>query len=383
MKKILFVSSIQIFPPMSGGQLRSANLCRALVRLGYDVQVYSLTGRKENYLSRKPTLTHTPECSIQETVNMNPVWGMIQFIFYRLQLPPLWVSWLLKLFVPADLKKALSNSDQVMLDFPFLSPLQQQLKKPLWLNTHNAEFELWGNALVSKAVKNIEVDALTTAERVLFCSEEDRQKFVGMVPGLTEKSSVVSNGVDVGQFLWSVEARELVRQKLGIADKKVLLFTGSSYQPNQEAFQFLKSFAQKNRSTLIEMGAVILVVGTVSQELQDGPHFKVLGRVDDIMPYFAASDFGLNPVEQGSGVNVKMIEFIAARLPILSTQFGCRGLSLEDRRNCFVFSREQFLSALQAVLALSDLELKTVSALALSENEHKVDMTKALLGTGL
>ncbi|WP_413586704.1 glycosyltransferase family 4 protein [Bdellovibrio sp. HCB274] len=383
MKKILFVSSIQIFPPMSGGQLRSANLCRALVRLGYDVQVYSLTGRKENYLSRKPSFNHTLESGIRESVNMNPVWGLVQFLFYRLQLPPLWVTWLLSVFIPADLKKALSAADQVMLDFPFLASLQRDSKKPLWLNTHNAEFELWKNPLVSNAVKSIELKALSSAQQVLFCSEDDRQKFVGIVPGLYEKSSVVSNGVDVSQFLWSEQLREGTRQKLGIQGKKVFLFTGSSYQPNQEAFQFLQSFAQQNKAVLVQMGVVILVVGTVSQNLQNEEHFKILGRVDDIIPYFAASDFGLNPVVQGSGVNVKMIEFMAARLPILSTAFGCRGLSLEDRRNCFVFSRDQLMSVLETVLAVSDEELKTVSTLALGENENKVDMTKALLGTGL
>ncbi|WP_413580671.1 glycosyltransferase family 4 protein [Bdellovibrio sp. HCB288] len=383
MKRILFVSSLQIFPPMSGGQLRSANLCRAFARMGYDVEVYSLTGRKESYLAKQSSFTQQPEKHIRETVNMNPILGVIQFLFYRLQLPPLWVTWLLKLLVPARLRQSLKEADLVILDFPFLSPLLKHAQTPVWLNTHNAEFELWGNPVVSGLVKRIEVQALKKADRVIFCSEQDRQKFVGVVSDLTHKSFLVSNGVDASQFAWTSEFRNCFRQSLGVADKKVLLFTGSSYQPNQEAFQFLKAFAEENKSTLLELGVLILVVGTVSQEQLNEPHLKVAGRVDDIMPYFAASDFGLNPVILGSGVNVKMIEFMAARLPILSTEFGCRGLDLEDRRNCFVFSRDNLLQTLKQVLAVPEDEIKNLSASALQSNESKVDMTKALVGTGL
>jgi glycosyltransferase involved in cell wall biosynthesis len=285
--------------------------------------------------------------------------------------------------VPADLKKALRSADQVILDFPFLSPLFRFAKGEKWLNTHNAEFELWAKPSVVTSVKNIELDSMTQADRVIFCSDDDRQKFVGLVPNLLRKSAIVSNGVDLSQFQWNHSLREETRQKLGVGDSKVLLFAGSTYQPNREAFEFLKAFAQTYRAELLKLNAVILVVGTVSHELVNESHFKVMGRVESMAPYFAASDFGLNPVIQGSGVNVKMIEFMAAQLPILSTAFGCRGLSLEDRKNCYVFSRDNLLGALQEALSASNDENKKLSAMALRDNEIKVDMTKALLGTGL
>ena len=129
---------------------------------------------------------------------------------------------------------------------------------------------------------------------------------------------------------------------------------------------------------MIENGIVIAVAGTVSQDLVNEPHFKVLGKVPEMHPYFAAADFGLNPMLKGSGVNVKMIEFIAAHLPIIATEFGCRGLELHDRESCYVFERQELLKTLLEVLPASEGEKKQVTTRAFQKNEMRVDMTKAL-----
>ncbi|MGE5086242.1 MAG: glycosyltransferase family 4 protein [Bacillota bacterium] len=380
MKKILFVSSLQIFSPMSGGQLRSANLCRAFAKLGYDVEVYSLTGRKEDYLRGKSSFILNPQKNLQETVNMNPILGFLQLLSYRFNLPPLWATWLLKYYTPSDLKIKILKADMVILDFPFLYPLFKKVRGIKWLNTHNAEFELWADRkALSQKVRDIELASFEWADRVLFCTERDLEKFVKAMPGLASKSAIVANGVEMGQFQFNPDIRQECRQQLGVSAKqKVFLFTGSSYEPNQEAFQFLRNFAFQNQKDLVQNEIVIVVAGTVSQELVDEPHFKVLGRVPEMYPYFAAADFGLNPMTKGSGVNVKMIEFIAARLPIVSTEFGCRGLSLKNGESCYIFERQNLLKTLLEVLSHSEREQSDITSRAFVENESRVDMTKAL-----
>lgn len=49
-KQTLFISGLQVFPPLSGGQKRSAAVARQL-SVNSPVVVYSLTGRKKEYLS--------------------------------------------------------------------------------------------------------------------------------------------------------------------------------------------------------------------------------------------------------------------------------------------------------------------------------------------
>jgi len=48
-----------------------------------------------------------------------------------------------------------------------------------------------------------------------------------------------------------------------------------------------------------------------------------------VTPYFAAADAGLNPIVRGSGANVKLFEYLATRLPVISTAFGVRGTDLQ------------------------------------------------------
>ena len=99
MKKIVIVSSIQIFPALSGGQLRTANLALALADLGYEVCIYSLTGRKNDYVTFKKSSTEIISSQISEFVNRSLFFGLIQKIFYICKFPPIWIYWILKFLV--------------------------------------------------------------------------------------------------------------------------------------------------------------------------------------------------------------------------------------------------------------------------------------------
>lgn len=46
----------------------------------------------------------------------------------------------------------------------------------------------------------------------------------------------------------------------------------------------------------------------------------------DVAPHLAAADVFVNPVRSGAGVNIKMVEAMAAGLPVVSTVVGARGL---------------------------------------------------------
>lgn len=380
MKKIIFISGIQIFPPESGGQLRSANICRSLVKLGYQVEVYSFTGRKRDYRKLQKSSEKKIQENLFEFTNRNLILGLIQFLFYRFKLPPFWLTWLTQIYIPKDLKQKINECDSVMLDFPYLYPISYFSKKVFRMNTHNAEFELYSDStIISKMVKRTELKSFKIAKHVFFCNQQDRQKFIPEFPELASKSFILPNGVNLPQFQFNEELRNTTRQKLKIAsDQKVFLFTGSQYHPNIDAFEFLRLWSRANAEQMIELNILILVVGTVCLNLVDEPHFKVIGRVDDIMPFFWASDYGINPVTLGSGTNVKMIEFLASNLPILTTSFGARGLKLVDHESCFYFEREHLLKTLREA-STQDLKKREMMARkALEDNLHNVDMVKAL-----
>lgn len=376
-KKFLIVSGLQVFPPESGGQLRTSTLAKTLVSLGHEVVIFSLTGRKSDYLKGRTSAFETDLPQLKEYVFRGKFFGLLQFLSYRLGLAPFWVIWLAPLFKPRELVSQMAKADQIILDFPYLFKLAGS---PYLLNTHNAEFELYPkDSWQSKLIKRYEHRALTMASQVLFCHQGDLEKFQELGSALVEKSFIVPNGVELKDFVFNPHTRQSVREKLGLNDKHtVFLFTGSQYAPNREAFEYLKQFSEQYKNELEEHHLVILVAGTVSRDLIDRPSFKVLGRVEVMADYFWASDFGLNPVEEGSGTNVKMIEFLAAKLPTLSCAFGARGLEMNDLVEGLIFERNTLFEKMVIASKMSLEQRKTMAQEALEKNRSRIEMKEAL-----
>ena len=380
MKKLIFISGIQIFPPESGGQVRSANICRAYKNLGYEVEIYSFTGRKNDYLKFKKTSETIIEEKLTERVNRNPIMGLTQYLFYIFKLPPLWLVWLTQLYIPKDLKNLIKDQKLIILDFPYLFPIINRTKNKVIVNTHNAEYELFTKKpLICKIVKTYEMKCFQEADQIYFCTEEDAKKYSSTLSELEKKLLIIPNGVDVLSFTPKKEIRTKTREKLKINEnQKVILFTGSKYGPNIEAFKFLKSWTKENIVELQKLDILILVVGSVSLEIINEKHFKVLGRVKSIFPYLWASDFGINPVIEGSGTNIKMIEFMASNLPIISTSFGARGFKLKDQESCYFFERGHLLNTLKKITSLNILEREIIAKKAIIENNKIIDMRATL-----
>lgn len=380
MKKIIFVSGIQIFPPESGGQLRSANLCLALAKLGHKVEIYSFTGRKKDYLAfKKSDLVQINE-SLIEYVNRNPLWGFLQFLFYKFELPPLWLSWVTRFYCPKKLEEMLSNASSLFLDFPFLYPLGKKRELSLIINTHNAEFELYSkNTFLSNLVKKIETAAFHSASQILFCSNLDQNKFSNHVLNLNKKATQIPNGILLEHFVFDPEKRKEMRRRFNISDQHtVFLFTGSKYLPNVRAYNFLVQWAHEHADELLAEKMIIMIVGTVSEVLVDLPYLKVAGKVPEIHSYFWGSDFGLNTIEDGSGTNVKMIEYMAARLPIVTTTFGARGVNLIDQETCLFFERDNLNSVLKTAKEMNESQKILMAQKAFHSNQKNIDMVHAL-----
>ncbi len=76
-------------------------------------------------------------------------------------------------------------------------------------------------------------------------------------------------------------------------------------------------------------------IGSVDAHTKD----SVLGVVD----------LALNPMVSGSGTNLKMLDYLAAGVPVVSTPFGTRGLGIEQDKHCLLAEIEQFAQAILQV----------------------------------
>jgi glycosyltransferase involved in cell wall biosynthesis len=395
--RVLVVSALQIHPTLSGGNLRSFALANALARHGLEVFVYSFVGRKADYRARRPSATQVWPGGVEEHVDRGPLGLLAGYGSYGLGLPPLWLTAFLRaasfpplgVLLPRLLREKLAWCDAVLADFPFVYPAfaaERARGRLRVLSTHNVEHHLyedrsrWRNRLVRGAVRRVELAAAEAADLVVSCCDADRRYFEDNAE--IRRSLVVPNGIDLERFRSLGEARARTRAALGITDQvRLFLFTASKFGPNREAFDFLLAFAREHEPRLVEQGIHLLVVGNVVAAPIRLRAFTATGKVDVVEPYFAASDAAVNPLASGAGTNVKMGEFIAARLPIVVSSFGARGFRVEDGRTGFLFERKDLAEVLSKVRQLFDLDpdrLRRMAEAAHRENEGVIDMDKCV-----
>lgn len=395
--RVLIVSALQVHPTLSGGNLRTHALANALGKRGAEVFVYSFVGRKKDYLARARSDLQRWPSGLEEYVNRSLPAFIAGYGSYALGLPPLWLtaylrgagSWLQDMLLPRLLRDKLKWCDAVIADFPFVHPVfvaRAARGRLRVLNTHNIEHHLyaadgaWRGRALRRVVKYTELEAAAQADVVIGCSEGDKAFFEGNAR--VTRAVVIPNGVDMHRFDLPVEVRRDARVALDISDDVLLvLFTASKWGPNQEAFEFLRSFAKSHERDLVENRIHFLVVGGIADSPLRMPALTATGRVESVEAYFAAADLGINPLVTGAGTNVKMGEFIAARLPVLVTTFGARGYRIEDRRTGFVFDRDHLLECLLEVRRVFDTEpqsLDTLAQRAFSENADLIDMSECV-----
>jgi glycosyltransferase involved in cell wall biosynthesis len=139
------------------------------------------------------------------------------------------------------------------------------------------------------------------------------------------------------------------KQKLGMAGTPLALFMGSGHPPNVDAVQQLFAVALQ----LPEV--VFAVLGNAAYAFVRGaapPNVWLLGQCSDIARQivFQATDVALNPMRSGSGTNLKMLDYFAAGLPVITTPIGARGLPIENGRHALVCELADFPEAIVRVM---------------------------------
>ena len=376
MKRLAFVSGLQLFPALSGGQLRSTGLAKALVHHGFEVSIYSLIGRSPEYREGKPSELVPLGPHLSEYIDRRRTKAAIQFASYRLDVPPIWISEYLRFRIPSPLAERLEAADAVIVDFPFLARVFDHAKKPRVLNTHNIEHHLLAGggvkALIRARVKQLEEAACREADLVCACSDTDAEYFRGVG---AKEVMLVPNGIDVTRFDAARARRDSMRAELKVAgDETLVLFPASKFGPNREAYEWLVAYVENHAEEMAKRKLRFIVVGNVVPGREMHGALEATGRVAEVEPYFAAADFALNPMFSGAGTNVKMADFIAARLPILTTSFGARGFELTSGKNVLFFKPETFPACLDEALASPAARRTALAAAAYEANAAAIDM---------
>lgn len=352
----------RIFPPSTGGNVHSTTIACALARMGHEVLVYCLAGRREDYSARSwwanPVRRRQIEPGLEEEINLGAGFGVLQTIARRLGVPRIWQFELLRRgLVPSRLREALSQADIIISDFPFCPPVPGPWSgKPWFMISHELEYRLFeqGGAierLFAGWMHGIEKAAPRRYRDIFVCAQEDRDFFQSNDPQGRLKLPYIRCGVDSRAYVAAPGVRERVRAELGLVPEDwLLVFSGSRYGPNLEAFEELKDFCRAEAQFLTANRLYFLALGSMASAPSRDGALIVTGPVPAVVPYFAAGDAGLNPITRGSGSNVKLFEYLVARLPVISTLFGVRGTELKPDIDFLPYVAGNLRPALQQFL---------------------------------
>lgn len=227
--------------------------------------------------------------------------------------------------------------DLWQLEWPMFLPLVERggpQSAPRVTVAHNVESLIWKryvetttNPLKKAFLENqrrkfdrFERWALQESDRVIAVSEEDAElirRDFGQ-----PRVDVVDNGVDP----------EFYAHVTGPRDAKTILFLGAlDWRPNQDAVDLLlnKIFPEVRHA---EPGATLLIVGrNPSAGLRDRakmPGVEMHADVPDVRPYLGRAGVMAVPLRIGGGSRLKILEALAADVPVVASRVGAEGLRL-------------------------------------------------------
>lgn len=239
-----------------------------------------------------------------------------------------------------------------------------------------------GSQLAKEVVK-LEFFLCQESDLILVCSNEDRRLFHQIYGIPNWKMAVVPNGVFTQKITPADDiGRMSAKKKLGLPTAPVAIFIGSNYVPNVEAAEFIISdIAPKNPII------TFLVVGGVGDGLPNDlsipENVHVTGGIseDQKIDYLHASDFALNPMFSGSGTNIKMFDFMAAGLPVVTTSVGARGIPYDENNGIFQTNRQAFASTVAYIAQNSSLKsISGLNARQIVEDQFSWEKISAYLG---
>lgn len=245
-----------------------------------------------------------------------------------------------------------AKADLIIHDFPFMVDYDLFLgldQKPRIYNAHNCETVLYKklhdnekSAPIHQLVQRCEQKLLQHVDAVWYCSADDLSAFKDLAPEATFDAVFAPNGLSLQPLAASA------------TQPKRAVFMGSGHLPNTEAAQWVVQHLAP-APDLADWHFDIM--GTcLSSDTPVGKNVTVHGLVDSQQKkqLLEQATVALNPMQSGSGSNVKVFDYFTHGTAVLSTAMGLRGIDAVAGQHAYVAELDQFKAQLTAIAANPD-----------------------------
>lgn len=350
--KMLITDTAPLYPPLWGGPGRIWNLFANFSRGRFDVSyvgVHCNLGKDLKYSFKKLGE------NFREILCGFPAHHYFWHNFERLLFKNTSLDLFTYLFMHTDwhFKHILNsqNADIIIFSHPW-GALSYKKKSGQFAvyDAHNCEYLLMDQILgrhklksiVLRRVKKIEGDACRKSDLILACSEKERDD-IGILYGVDRKKIIiVPNGASLVEQADNV-TKQKCRFNMGFSESdRIIVFIGAYYKPNNEAAMYIVN----NLAPVLRDFKFILIgtVGNIFENAEVPANVRLLGQLpdEDFKSAMRTADIAINPMFKGSGINIKMFDYMSYGLPIVSTKCGARGIQTSGKAPILISPPERF-----------------------------------------
>ncbi|MDD2768544.1 MAG: glycosyltransferase [Methylococcus sp.] len=359
-----------IFPPRHGGQARVFHLYRNLAHW-FDITIVASVPAHEVYLDREisPGLREIRvPISRQHQKKERQLYAKFGVPVDDMAVMAYWQH---SPQLVAAVELACRDAVAAVACHPYFYPLIRSVAScPIWYEAQDVEAQIKEAMLpqgpqrdywVSR-VRDVEQACCDEANIILACSQNDSDTLARLYRVTAGKVTVVPNGTDLDAITFRDQvSRRGLKKKLFpmLEPRPLVLFMGSGHNPNLEAVEQIFQFA------VAIPAAAFLVLGSscyAFDPMMKPENVWFLGQVPETEKFVVMeiADIAINPMLSGSGTNVKMLDYLAAGLPTISTAIGSRGLELVPDEHVLIADLDQFSSKINQLLGDAELRDRLV-----------------------
>lgn len=227
------------------------------------------------------------------------------------------------------------KSKDIVKFFTFYGPWYREIKVELGAREYNSTsirrylYPLWIEML-SFLMKHLQRYALKKSDKIIGLSDYSRNQVRELVPLFPVDNIVlIPGGVDAGRFKPSRNI-DSVRQRLGVPEKKFVLFTVRRLVPRMG----VENLIYATRELLDKDRDVYLIIGgegplkhkfaNVITKLKLDESVKLVGYIDEreLPLYYQCADLFMLPTVALEGFGLPILEALSCGVPVMGTPVG-------------------------------------------------------------
>lgn len=268
-----------------------------------------------------------------------------------------------------------SQADAVVLSNPYMCLMLQGMEgKPVIYERMHHDFELQKSMLADhpqfhfliQQMNLIEQTSRDKSSLIITASDEETQILQRNINNSSIRFSKVVSGKEPIELNPLYDASQL-KHILGTAP--IILFIGSAHPANVEALGFI------NQRLAPEMShCKFMVIGSVCMALK-GPksaNLMLFHTLDESYKnvLMRIADIGINPMSSGSGSNQKILDYIANKIPTISTPMGARGYPIVNGEHALLCGLEDFRDYVELLLHDQSFRVRLISSASRLVSKH-------------